>query len=105
MIRRPPRSTLFPYTTLFRSGTGVLLERHPFLSHYLTGGDPCQPTGTTGTWNRITGTSEGWQQVGFDLSAYAGGQVEVSISYVTDPSTGGAGGFAGPKRFGIGCTG
>src|SRR3712207_7098438 len=23
MIRRPPRSTLFPYTTLFRSKTGV----------------------------------------------------------------------------------
>src|SRR5258707_1746878 len=23
MIRRPPRSTLFPYTTLFRSGTGI----------------------------------------------------------------------------------
>src|SRR2546430_17608318 len=23
MIRRPPRSTLFPYTTLFRSGDGV----------------------------------------------------------------------------------
>src|SRR3712207_8652950 len=23
MIRRPPRSTLFPYTTLFRSGTGL----------------------------------------------------------------------------------
>src|SRR5690349_24083669 len=29
MIRRPPRSTLFPYTTLFRSELGVdtLLER------------------------------------------------------------------------------
>src|SRR3712207_8655506 len=26
MIRRPPRSTLFPYTTLFRS-TGVLAQR------------------------------------------------------------------------------
>src|SRR3989441_7980760 len=26
MIRRPPRSTLFPYTTLFRSGVP---ERHP----------------------------------------------------------------------------
>src|SRR5437588_3914414 len=25
MIRRPPRSTLFPYTTLFRSGLDVLL--------------------------------------------------------------------------------
>src|SRR2546427_1807097 len=24
MIRRPPRSTLFPYTTLFRSGIGIL---------------------------------------------------------------------------------
>src|SRR5436189_1393124 len=26
MIRRPPRSTLFPYTTLFRSQDGRLLE-------------------------------------------------------------------------------
>src|ERR1043166_9755978 len=33
MIRRPPRSTLFPYTTLFRSGAGQarrrLPKRHP----------------------------------------------------------------------------
>src|SRR5256885_3585553 len=27
MIRRPPRSTLFPYTTLFRSVDGPLLSR------------------------------------------------------------------------------
>src|SRR3712207_6942541 len=26
MIRRPPRSTLFPYTTLFRSGDAFLLK-------------------------------------------------------------------------------
>src|SRR5690349_24196252 len=26
MIRRPPRSTLFPYTTLFRSAEACLLE-------------------------------------------------------------------------------
>src|SRR3712207_6927080 len=25
MIRRPPRSTLFPYTTLFRSGTVLMI--------------------------------------------------------------------------------
>src|SRR3712207_5473666 len=25
MIRRPPRSTLFPYTTLFRSGLGIAI--------------------------------------------------------------------------------
>src|SRR3712207_5720781 len=30
MIRRPPRSTLFPYTTLFRSPLGVLLFVLPF---------------------------------------------------------------------------
>src|SRR2546429_4536777 len=32
MIRRPPRSTLFPYTTLFRSPRHLLLrvlDRHP----------------------------------------------------------------------------
>src|SRR5690349_22029842 len=28
MIRRPPRSTLFPYTTLFRSSLGALFEKH-----------------------------------------------------------------------------
>src|SRR2546426_6392192 len=27
MIRRPPRSTLFPYTTLFRSETGGLVGK------------------------------------------------------------------------------
>src|SRR5688572_31443220 len=27
MLRRPPRSTLFPYTTLFRSGVDVELRR------------------------------------------------------------------------------
>src|SRR3712207_8441404 len=27
MIRRPPRSTLFPYTTLFRSGAAALAGR------------------------------------------------------------------------------
>src|SRR3712207_7468986 len=34
MIRRPPRSTLFPYTTLFRSDRLRPLERHG------RGGDP-----------------------------------------------------------------
>src|SRR3712207_7169653 len=31
MIRRPPRSTLFPYTTLFRSYTGFLITIIPIL--------------------------------------------------------------------------
>src|SRR3712207_8634467 len=35
MIRRPPRSTLFPYTTLFRSEVGRALDLHqrPELVH------------------------------------------------------------------------
>src|SRR2546430_12342807 len=28
MIRRPPRSTLFPYTTLFRSQAAISIHRH-----------------------------------------------------------------------------
>src|SRR5258708_28754743 len=33
MIRRPPRSTLFPYTTLFRSRMGQLGRRCPVAAH------------------------------------------------------------------------
>src|SRR5260370_29770460 len=29
MIRRPPRSTLFPYTTLFRSGSSIHVDLEP----------------------------------------------------------------------------
>src|SRR6266480_690624 len=32
MIRRPPRSTLFPYTTLFRSGQGEIYEMADYIS-------------------------------------------------------------------------
>src|SRR5690348_17769432 len=35
MIRRPPRSTLFPYTTLFRSETVAIGERQ--VEHLLAG--------------------------------------------------------------------
>src|SRR3712207_6873310 len=31
MIRRPPRSTLFPYTTLFRSGMAQFSEEAPVI--------------------------------------------------------------------------
>ncbi|MGC3001605.1 M14 family zinc carboxypeptidase [Streptomyces sp. G35A] len=71
---------------------GFLVGEHPWLEHYLTlGEDGCAATGTTGSWNSLTGSSGGWRQVDFDLSAYAGRTVEVSIGYVTDPGTGGRG--------------
>src|SRR5256885_6651604 len=34
MIRRPPRSTLFPYTTLFRSGGATYMLPTPFATLY-----------------------------------------------------------------------
>ncbi|MET0725070.1 MAG: M14 family zinc carboxypeptidase [Leifsonia sp.] len=70
---------------------GFLLDEHPALEAYLTPGDPCLPTGTTGAWNAFTASSGGWVPVSFDLSAYAGKQVEITVSYVTDPGSGGTG--------------
>lgn len=71
---------------------GFLLAEHPNLTKYLTLGDPCTNTGTNGgEWNSFTGSYGGWIPVAFDLSAYAGQQVEIIVSYVTDPFTGGIG--------------
>src|SRR3712207_8565222 len=44
MIRRPPRSTLFPYTTLFRSGTlsaprGSIFERFALFGPLVANGE------------------------------------------------------------------
>src|SRR2546430_16913578 len=42
MIRRPPRSTLFPYTTLFRSlgpeGADDLIQSNSWISNFRRGG-------------------------------------------------------------------
>jgi hypothetical protein len=76
------------------TANGFLLQLHPFLRHYLGGAD-CTGPGTSGTWNAFTSGEfpAGWQQVEVDLSDYAGDEVEVSISYVTDPASGGVGTF------------
>src|SRR3954464_15941747 len=41
MIRRPPRSTLFPYTTLFRSHTSELQSHDNLVCRRLTGVQTC----------------------------------------------------------------
>src|SRR3712207_8235076 len=50
MIRRPPRSTLFPYTTLFRSQIGNTTSRVDF---------GCDPGEWTDAWS-ATGISHHW---------------------------------------------
>src|SRR5690606_40379215 len=49
MIRRPPRSTLFPYTTLFRSGVGGA-------RHHEVAQAACHPVGA-GVGSRRTRTA------------------------------------------------
>ncbi|MFF4271481.1 M14 family zinc carboxypeptidase [Streptomyces sp. NPDC001536] len=71
---------------------GYFIAAHPALKRYLTLGDGgCTATGTSGQWNSFTGASAGWQEVSFDLSAYAGKKVEISLGYITDPGSGGRG--------------
>jgi hypothetical protein len=59
---------------------------HPFLTHYQThqADGTCTNTGTTGSWNAANGSSSGWQQWQVDLSQYAGQQVEISITALSD---------------------
>lgn len=84
---------------------GFLVNEHPWLEHYLTfAPSGCTATGTSGSWNSLTGASNGWEQVNFDLSAYAGKSVEVSISYVTDPGSGGHGVLADEASLVVGGT-
>ncbi|WP_053205874.1 M14 family metallopeptidase [Jiangella muralis] len=68
---------------------------HPRLEHYQTvvDGTTCLPTGTTGAWNAASGNSGGWQQWSIDLSAYAGGDVDLSLSYASDWAVQGLGVF------------
>jgi Zinc carboxypeptidase len=68
---------------------------HPQLAHYQTwdGVASCTSNGTTGDWNAASGNSGGWQEWSIDLSAYAGGNVEISISYASDWATQGLGVF------------
>src|SRR2546430_13513615 len=60
MIRRPPRSTLFPYTTLFRSAAEALRRGADFWGGLLPQGTSWQPGRTL----RVT------LDAGVDLNAY-----------------------------------
>src|SRR2546425_9490976 len=68
MIRRPPRSTLFPYTTLFRSRAGPLArrERRGCLGRFSPVAPPARrrnsarppPRGASGSWTSTSRRSE-----------------------------------------------
>src|SRR3712207_7070335 len=56
MIRRPPRSTLFPYTTLFRSVASAAAHRMCHAS-VLPWGSPCFSLAVSSSACRWTGSS------------------------------------------------
>src|SRR2546422_7693289 len=62
MIRRPPRSTLFPYTTLFRSGGQIIAGgQTDHGSHASNPGSPCRELASGGGRQTVrqTGSGEG----------------------------------------------
>ena len=65
-------------------------ELHPWLERYQ--GADCSGTGT-GEWHASSGRSAGWEEWQVDLSAYAGSDVEVAISYASDWAVQGLGAF------------
>ncbi|MEW9551434.1 M14 family zinc carboxypeptidase [Nonomuraea sp. NPDC050783] len=71
--------------------SGGWRQIHPFTQRYQ--GPNCEPTGSSGAWHAASGNSGGWQQWRIDLTPYAGKRVELSISYISDWSTQGAGVF------------
>lgn len=68
-------------------------ELHPWLERYQ--GSDCSGANasTGGEWNAHSGRSDGWEEWEIDLSAYAGQEVELSISYASDWGVQGLGSF------------
>src|SRR2546430_17657640 len=105
MIRRPPRSTLFPYTTLFRSMNGLTIASQGYLS---TMADPAWQIQGMGDfdgdgradilWRNVwTGENYLWLMNGLTIAAQG------LVNVLADPAwqVKGAGELGGGGRGGI----
>src|SRR3712207_830602 len=81
MIRRPPRSTLFPYTTLFRSNTVLVVEHKPeaieIADHVV---DLGPGAGTAGGTVCFEGTVEGLRSADTVTGRHLGGRARIKDS-------------------------
>jgi hypothetical protein len=72
-------------------------ELHPHLENYQTVNPDgsCSPVSEDGNghWWAASGSSDGWEQWQFDLSGFAGQEIELSIAYASDWATQGLGVF------------
>ncbi len=64
--------------------TDGLWNVHPFIFEHYVDEVSCASPGPTGEFHAFNGNSDGWVDATFDLSAYVGGQVEVSLTYISD---------------------
>src|SRR2546421_2054009 len=85
MIRRPPRSTLFPYTTLFRSGQVTMANNNA--NNRIVGAS------TGNVFTNVDNTIQGAGQIGADTMGFRHqGTVlaDQTTSLTGDPSSAGA---------------
>src|SRR2546426_7907018 len=92
MIRRPPRSTLFPYTTLFRS---LLTEAARLLA--ARQGPAIVVLGDGPGRDALTGAGAGVVWLGLVDEAAYGGVLQNALAGVVAVAPGG-GGFVGPAK-------
>src|ERR1051325_170138 len=98
MIRRPPRSTLFPYTTLFRSRAAAVLiaraRRHRVVVHAVRAGPgaeravvaagPPAPGAGGGGGDGVDGQGAGRRDGGRDDRPIASADVEAAEAEIGD---------------------
>src|SRR2546425_8209177 len=86
MIRRPPRSTIFPYTTLFRSGAEQLTlivyvaARVDVVVEIVTGVEAPAVVGVTVNDAGLTVT-DGDEEVTVQVTRVAGGAIRVATTF------------------------
>lgn len=73
--------------------TDGLWNVHPFIFDHYVDVNTCTSPGPTGEFHAFNGNSDGWVNASFDLSAFTGSQVEVSLSYISDVGTTNTGTF------------
>src|SRR2546425_10281087 len=86
MIRRPPRSTLFPYTTLFRSNSSLVHPREVFRAaiaeaaagiivvHNHPSGDPTPSADDRAVTRQLVEAGRGADLPGYDPAIVGGGR-------------------------------
>src|SRR3712207_6728776 len=82
MIRRPPRSTLFPYTTLFRSGPGDRVRSEFLHSDVMKVG--IIGLGYVGLPLAVSFCEAGHEAIGLDTDPRKIAAIEAGQSYVED---------------------